>query len=341
MSRYINPYTDFGFKRLFGTEPNKGILIAFLNALFAQETDAQFEQHVITDLKYLPGEHLGILETDRRAVFDVYCETTSGKKIIVEMQNSYQQFYKDRVLYYASIPIHEQGLKGTWNYSLHAVYVVSIMNFSFAQDAFSSLETAEHTADVSQDPSALTRYYHSRVMLMDTRKKTIFSDKLTLLFIETKKFQKTENELETELDKWIYLLKNVADLMEQPKCVSEPIFIQFLEQAEIARFSPEERRRYDSSIMAYRDVENSVDTARMDGFKEGLEKGHEDGLKEGLEKGHENGLKEGLEKGLKEGLEIAIASLMQTLGMSAEEAMEALRIPQRATTEHKDDVTHT
>ena len=279
MSRYINPYTDFGFKRLFGTEPNKGILIAFLNALFDQETDAQFEKHVITDLKYLPGEHLGVLET--------------------EMQNSYQQFYKDRVIYYASIPIHEQGLKGAWNYALNAVYVVSIMNFSFAQDSFSQLESAEQADSVPKELDAAARYYHSRVMLMDTRRKTVFSDKLTLLFIETKKFKKTENELETELDKWIYLLKNVADLMEQPKSISEPIFIQFLEQAEIARFSPEERRRYDASIMAFRDVENSVDTARNDGFKEG----------------RESGLKE------------AVANLMQTLGWSEEQAKAALRIP--------------
>ena len=90
MPRYINPYTDFGFRRLFGTEPNKAILIAFLNALFEEETDPKLEKHVITDLNYLPGEYLGILETDRRAVFDVYCETAAGKKIIVEMQNSYQ-----------------------------------------------------------------------------------------------------------------------------------------------------------------------------------------------------------------------------------------------------------
>ena len=323
MSRYINPYTDFGFKRLFGTEPNKEILISFLNALFEQETDPQLEKHVITDLTYLPGEHLGILETDRRAVFDVYCETESGKKIIVEMQNSYQQFYKDRSIYYASIPIHEQGLKGAWNYSLNAVYVVSIMNFSFAQDTFSSLESEVQSSSVPQDLNGPTRYYHSQVMLMDTRRKTIFSDKLTLLFIETKKFNKLESDLRTPLDKWIYLLKNISDLMEQPKSISEPVFTHFLEQAEIARFTPDERRRYDASIMAYRDVENSVDTARQDGFKEG----RENGLKEGRENGFQEGLKEGRENGLKE----AVANLTQTLGLSVEQAMEALRIPKEKT----------
>ena len=258
MPRYINPYTDFGFKRLFGTEPNKAILMAFLNALFEQALEPGFEKHVIKDLNYLPGEHLGILETDRRAVFDVYCETEAGKKIIVEMQNSYQQFYKDRSIYYASIPIHEQGLKGPWNYELNAVYVVSIMNFSFGTSDFADAKSSREE-----------QYYHTRVMLMDTRQKTIFSDKLTLLFLETKKFNKTENELQTQLDKWMYLLKNISDMMEQPKTIFEPIFMQFMEQAEIARFTPQERRVYDVSMMAYRDVQNSVDTARNDGIKKG------------------------------------------------------------------------
>ena len=303
MPRYINPYTDFGFKRLFGTEPNKAILIAFLNALFEQETDPKLEKHVITDLNYLPGEHLGILETDRRAVFDVYCETEAGKKIIVEMQNSYQQFYKDRSIYYASIPIHEQGLKGAWNYELNAVYVVSIMNFSFGKDSLQPQDEASKT-DINQ-------YYHTRVMLMDTRQKTIFSDKLTLLFLEIKKFNKTENELKTQLDKWMYLLKNISDMMEQPKTIFEPIFIQFMQQAEIARFTPQERRGYDVSMMAYRDVQNSVDTAKNDG------------------------LKEGEEKGIKKGKAEALVNLMDSLKLSIEQAMNSLKIPESEWEEYR------
>ena len=299
MSRYINPYTDFGFKRLFGTEPNKAILMAFLNALFEQETDPKFEKHVITDLNYLPGEHLGILETDRRAVFDVYCETVSGKKIIVEMQNSYQQFYKDRSIYYASIPIHEQGLKGAWNFELNAVYVVSIMNFSFSADRLSQDDNVS-TTDVNQ-------YYHTRVMLMDTRQKTIFSDKLTLLFLETRKFNKTEDELQTQLDKWMYLLKNISEMMEQPKTIFEPIFVQFMEQAEIARFSPQERRGYDASMMAYRDVQNSMDTARNDGKKDGK----------------------------KEGKAESVVSLMKKLNLSIEQAMDILSIPESEWEEYR------
>ena len=310
MEKYINPYTDFGFKRLFGTEPNKAILIEFLNALFEAEQDPAIERHVITDLTYLPGEQLGILETDRRAVFDVYCQTASGKKIVVEMQNSYQQFYKDRVIYYSSIPIYEQGLRGRWNFELNAVYVVSIMNFSFS-----------HSSDVEDAP----KYYHTRVMLMDTREKTIFSDKLTLFFLEMKKFDKTEAQLTTQLDKWMYLLKNIDRLMALPKAISEPVFMQFMEQAEIARFTREERQRYDRSIMAYRDVENSVDTARAEGIEKGLKEGKEKGLKEGIEKG----LKEGIEKGRNEGFVASIRLLMDKMQMTAEQAMDVLEIPEK------------
>ena len=308
MPRYINPYTDFGFKRLFGTEPNKAILIAFLNALFEQETDPKLEKHVITDLNYLPGEHLGILETDRRAVFDVYCETESGKKIIVEMQNSYQQFYKDRSLYYASIPIHEQGLRGAWNFELNAVYVVSIMNFSFGADRLQSDADNDLTTDVNQ-------YYHTRVMLMDTRQKTIFSDKLTLLFLETKKFNKTEDELKTQLDKWMYLLKNISDMLEQPKTIFEPVFLQFMEQAEIARFSPQERHFYDASMMAYRDVQNSMDTARKEGWNDGWN----DGEKSGVKKGKAEDL----------------VNLMKKLKLSIDQAMDTLSIPESEWDEYR------
>lgn len=76
--RYIDPRTDFGFKYLFGTPMNKELLIGFLNALF-------HGTHIITDLTYLNSEQLGIRKEDRRAIFDVYCETESGEKFIVEM----------------------------------------------------------------------------------------------------------------------------------------------------------------------------------------------------------------------------------------------------------------
>lgn len=122
--RYINPYTDFGFKLLFGTDMNKELLVSFLNALL-------FGKEVIKNVTYLNTEHLGTQEYDRRAVFDVYCENEQGEKILVEMQRGEQQFFKDRSLYYATFPIREQAPRGEWDYELKGVYVIGILNFVF------------------------------------------------------------------------------------------------------------------------------------------------------------------------------------------------------------------
>ena len=122
-ARYVNPYTDFGFKKLFGTEMNKELLISFINALFNGK-------EVVKELTYLNTEHLGSRELDRKAVFDVYCENEKGEKILVEMQKAEQQFFKERSLYYATFPIREQAERGDWDYSLKAVYVIGILNFN-------------------------------------------------------------------------------------------------------------------------------------------------------------------------------------------------------------------
>jgi len=103
---YLNPFTDFGFKKLFGEEYNKDLLIDFLNQLLKKE------QGRIKTLTYLKNEHLGRSEADRRAVFDLYCENEQGEKFIVEIQKAKQKFFKDRTLFYSTFPIAEQAKAG-------------------------------------------------------------------------------------------------------------------------------------------------------------------------------------------------------------------------------------
>ena len=236
--RYINPYTDFGFKKLFGTEMNKDLLISFLNALFNG-------QEVITDITYLPTEQFGNYGS-RRAIFDVYCNTEKGEKIIVEMQKNEQAFFKDRSVFYASFPIQQQGQRGSdWNFELKSVYTIGILNFVFDED--------------KND----TDYLHHEVKLMDTSKKTVFYDKLTFVYLEMPKFNKTEDELVTMFDKWLFVLKNLTRLFDRPKALQEKIFKKLFEQAEIARFTPEEMMAYEESIKVYRDLKNTMDTSYL------------------------------------------------------------------------------
>src|SRR4028119_1570139 len=122
---YINPFTDFGFKRLFGTEFNKDLLIDFLNQVLG-------EREHIKDLTYHNTERQGSTETDRKAVYDLYCENEKGEKFIIEVQNASHLYFKDRSIYYATFPLREQAEKGKeWNYALKAVYAICILNFSF------------------------------------------------------------------------------------------------------------------------------------------------------------------------------------------------------------------
>ena len=264
--RYVNPYTDFGFKKLFGTEINKDLLISFINSLL-------HGKEVVKDLTYLNTEHLGTGEADRKAVFDVYCENENGEKILVEMQRGEQQFFKDRSLYYATFPIREQGQKGEWNYKLKAVYVIGILNFTFDEQ--------------SDD------FYHHEVKLMDTRTKEVFYDKLTFIYLEMPKFNKSEEELNGMFEKWLFVLRNLSRLMERPKALQERIFTKLFEAAEIAKFTKTEYDNYEESLKIYRDWKNTIDTAELKGEKKGFKKGEKSGI--------EKGRKEGLEKGRKEG----------------------------------------
>ena len=180
----------------------------------------------------------------REAIFDVYCESESGERFIVEMQNVFQRFFKDRSIFYSTFPIREQAKRGEWDFRLDAVYTIGILNFVFDEDRESS------------------DYYHHEVKLMDVETKKVFYDKLTFIYLELPKFTRGEDELETLFDKWMYVLKNLSRLLARPAALQERIFTRLFEAAEIARFSPGQLREYEDSVKAYRDVVNAVNTAK-------------------------------------------------------------------------------
>ena len=271
--RYVNPYTDFGFKKLFGTEPNKELLISLLNALFdhsAQQSPDEPRQ-VVKDLRYLPTEKMEAYG-ERRAVFDVYCEGENGERFIVEMQKASQDFFKDRSVFYSAFPIIEQGKVGSdWDFHLNNVYTVGILNFVFPGN--------EYGKDC----------FHHEVKLMDVEDKHVFYDKLTYVYLEMPKFSKTEDELVSMYDKWLFVLKNLTRLMERPAALQERVFTRFFEQAEIARFTPDESRIYEESLKQYRDLRNVVSFAERRGREEGRAEGIEETNRENARKMKELG----------------------------------------------------
>ena len=299
--RYISLLTDFGFKRIFGTKPNRDLLINFLNSMF---DGAQ----VITDVKYLNSEHVGDVFAERKAIFDVYCENERGEKFIVEMQNAFQKYFKDRSLFYSTFPIREQAPKGTaWDFRLERVYTVALLDFDMEDEAFDK-------EDINHE-----------VGLLDKKTHRVFNDKLTFKYVEIAKFDKTEEELVTLYDKWIYVLKNLPKLDKRPQALREKIFSKLFEEAEIARFSPKELHEYEDSLKAYRDLKNSIDTAMEEGRELGREQGRKEGRIEGRKEGRIEGRKEGRIEGradvakamLEKGMDVNLVS--ELTGMSVGE----------------------
>ncbi|WP_142529429.1 Rpn family recombination-promoting nuclease/putative transposase [Pedobacter westerhofensis] len=281
-TRFIDPLSDFGFKHIFGSDSNKEILINFLNQLFNGQKE-------IKDLTYSPTEHGGDLKDSKRVFFDFLCTGHQGEQFIIEMQRGEQKNFRDRAVFYTSRLINEQLPRGSnhWNIDLKEVFLVAILGFNFK--------------DSNPD-----QYLHD-IALTNTHTGEIFYHKLNYKFLELPKLVKTETELETDLDRWLFLLKHMADLKKEPVGLDDGIFKKVFKIAEISNLTREEKEMYDSNLKAQWDYENSIayakERAAEEGRKEGLQKGIEEGIAKGIEQGIEKGLEQGLERGLEQGLE--------------------------------------
>ena len=281
--RYINPFTDFGFKKLFGSDVNKDLLISFLNEVLPKKAQ-------IKDLTYLKSENLGRSIIDRKVVYDLYCVNEAGERFIVELQKAKQKFFKDRTIFYSTFPIQEQAQKGDWNFQLKAVYTVSILDFVWNEEDEDS--PVKETA-----------------MLVSLNTKKVFYDKLTYVYIQIPLFDKTEDELETLEDKWFYVMKNLQSFPNRPAALQERIFDKVFQTAEITQFNKADRNKYENSLKIYRDLKNSLDYAE--------EKGEIRGLEKGVELGKQQTQIQNAKKALEEGLSIPLIS--KITGLTEEE----------------------
>ena len=209
------------------------------------------------------------------------------------MQRGEQQFFKDRSVFYSTFPIREQAKRGEWDYELKAVYVVGILNFSF---------------DNSDE-----EYFHHEVKLVDLYTHKVFYDKLTFVYLEMPKFNKSEDELESMFDKWLFVLRNLASLLERPRALQNRVFDRLFETAEIAKFTKTELSEYWDSLKNFRDWYSVISTAEKRGRAEGLEEGLNKGKEEGAREANLNNA-----RNLKK-LGVAIDVISQATGLSEEE----------------------
>ena len=241
--KYINPFTDFGFKKIFGEEANKDLLMDFLNELLASQN-----QH-IKELTYKKTNKQGISPLDRNVVFDLYCENEKGEKFTVELQKAKQAWFKDRMLYYSSFSIQEQGIKGDWNYQLKAIYVIGILDFVIDENKNNEIVVSHN-------------------QLMDKDRHTVFYDKLSFITLQMPNFNKTEDQLETNFDKWLFVIKNLHRLDNIPGRLKTKLFEKLFRTAAYSTLSKDDRDRYEESLKYYNDLKNSLDTAFDEGKEE-------------------------------------------------------------------------
>jgi predicted transposase/invertase (TIGR01784 family) len=256
LGRFIDPYCDFGFKHLFGKEPNRALLIEFLNSIFKG-------RKVIVDIQYSKVEYKGPGKDYRKTIFDLYCTGSMGEKFIIEMQKARDQNFKDRSIFYTANLIQEQGegVFADWDYFLPEIYFVAIMNFKF-------------------DDSHPDHFIHD-VRLMEINSNKEFYPKMSFVFIEMPKFQKSEGQLENELDEWLFILNNLNKSKSIPvSLIGKRIYEQVFKIAEVGNLTPTEMNEYQQSLKIQRDNNSALNYAR----KEGQEKGREEGREEGKAK---------------------------------------------------------
>ena len=254
MSKFINPFTDIGFKRIFGQEFSKPLLMDFLNNLFVGERE-------IVELTFLDKEQPAVYDGDRSLIYDIYCELVDGEKIIVEMQNKEQPYFKNRSIYYISESIARQGEKGTgWMYDVKAVYLVAFLNF--------------------RQPD-IGREFRTDVALMDMRTQQLFSDKLRLIYLQLPYFVKEAADCENDFDRWIYVLKNMETFNRLPWMAQNSVFQRLAEIADVSSMTKEERLKYDEGLRKYRDTLCVMEGARLKGLEEGRVEGRAEGRAEG------------------------------------------------------------
>lgn len=250
--RYIDPLTDWGFKRLFGSEPNKHILKAFLNDLFKGEK-------CITDISYSPNEHGGDHQGSKKAIFDLYCTGDQEERFIVEMQRGKQDFFKERSAFYTSRLIQEQLSAGKESdtFDLPEVYLIAVLEFRMNDHADG-------------------QYLHD-ICLMDKDTGAIFYKKLGYKFLDLPNFTKAEKDLETDLDRWFYLLKNMSRMERMPLYFDRRVFQMVFQIAEVSKLTKEERMLYEKSLKEKRDYQNVLAHAERKAMEKGIEQGKEKG----------------------------------------------------------------
>src|SRR6476620_8210643 len=257
---FINPKTDFAFKKIFGSADSKDILISFLNAILYEA------QPVIEDLEiidpYLAPKIKGVKDT----YLDVKAKITGSKTVIIEMQVLNVESFEKRILYNATKAYSVQ-LKSGENYNLlNPVIALTITDFQM----FEHLETVISRFCI-KEKNNLVDY---------------LADELEFVFVELPKFDKTLAELETLTDKWIYFMKTARTLTSVPEELRNvPELRKAFTIANEANLEPDELEDLERREIFIQDQHGAITKATRIGIEQGIRQGIEQGIEQGIRQG--------------------------------------------------------
>ena len=302
-TKYINPMTDFGFKKIFGVEE---IMKAFLNDLIQPE-------HPILKVIFLDKEMLPERYEQRGVIYDLLCTTEDGEEFIVEMQNAPQPRFAERAVFYICRKIGQQGHKGKqidnrdWDFRLHKVYGIYLINFHLRDNQRVKIRTIQLTVK-EQDHE-------------------VFDDNFNAFVIELPCMEgMKEADCKTNIERWMYNLY-IMEMTNQPLAFRDvmPVFERVATQAEFNNMSYTEQEQYINALNNYRSNKAAWDYSLQKGLQKGFQQGMEKGLEQGMQKGRMEGKIEGARnatlinaKSLKE-KNIPVAIIAEALGLSIEE----------------------
>ena len=279
--KFINPFTDVGFKRIFGSEDSKSVLISLLNTVIGDENR-------IVSIEYTDKEQAPKSPEGKTVIYDIYCKTADGRRIIVEMQSERQHNFKKRTLYYVARSISRQIIRGENDYEYDAVYLVSLLNFT--------------DRSISED-------IRTEVRLMDVKAKRAFMNEMRLIYVQLPLMRKTEEECENDFDYWIYILNNMETLDKMPFTDKNPAFVELIDLATYQNMSEDEQVAYDRSLKRMWDYDNMLRGEREYARAEGEARGEAKGLAKG---------KASVAKNLKD-LGVAVDVIIQASGLTKDQ----------------------
>ena len=242
--KYADLLNDEVFKLVFGRESTKDVMIEFLNQVILDRK--------ILDLEFIDKEMHPIERDAKGTVYDMFCKTDDGSKIIVEVQRRKQPFYPERALYYSTFQIQRQVEAGAEYYDFLPVYVVSILDFVMDDDP--------------QSNAVRTAY-----RLYEDNSHKLLTDRVTFIFIELPKFTKTVDELDGNILEGMYFcFKNMAELESRPEVLDHHVFTKIFDVTELYNMDQDTRDKVLDNMTTERDLKNQMIYAREEGREEGI-----------------------------------------------------------------------